>query len=244
MAKLHGYKALVTGASSGIGLGIAKAFIEEGATVINLDRQSTRQDNLGENFIFCKCDLYNPEEIKKAYEFVNEKFNGSLDILVNSAGLGNYPTIETVTPEQFDEIFHILLRAPMLLTRYCCNLLKKSKNPSIANISSASGLNLDTKQFLYSIAKEGLIKFSRITAKSLTYLRCNCIMPGFIETPIFEKAPAGMFDLEKVAQMLPVKRMGQPADIANLVVYLSSEDGTYIDGASIVVDGGLVAMMQ
>jgi NAD(P)-dependent dehydrogenase (short-subunit alcohol dehydrogenase family) len=122
-------------------------------------------------------------------------------------------------------------------------MLKNSENgiANIINVASISGLINDNGQFLYSVAKSGLIHYTKITQKELNYLRCNCISPGVVETPIFGHIPpekAGMFDFEVIENMLPAKRLGQPEDIAKLALFLVSAEGSYIAGANIVIDGG------
>ena len=245
MKKFEGYKCLVTGATSGIGLGITQELLGEGAIVVGIGRNFEQTKSLGDKFIPFTCDVYDPEQIKAACAFAGEKFGGTLDVLINNAGRGYYAKIDTVEPEEFDEGFHLLLRAPILFTRYCCEMMKSSKNPNIVNISSVSGMFLYSGEFLYTLAKTALIKFTMMTQKELTYLRCNCISPGIIDTPIFQYATEEVrnnFDFDTVAASLPAKRIGKPADIAKLVSFIISEDGSYLCGANIVSDGGFIVL--
>ncbi|MBR0374106.1 MAG: SDR family oxidoreductase [Mogibacterium sp.] len=251
MGKLDGYKVLVTGSTSGIGLGITKKFISEGATVVGLGRDFHRTTELGEQYIPCKCDMYDPAQIKAAFEFASEQFDGRLDVLVNCAGRGTYGAIDNFEPEEFDENFYLLVRAYMLTTRYAIPLLKQSPVANIVNIASASGHVLDVGQFMYSLSKTSIIKFTKLTAKTNPWLRANSISPGIIKTPIFNYCNEEMkkaFDLENdfaaFAQMFPCKRVGEPEDIARVALLFASKDGEYINGTDILVDGGMVAYLQ
>lgn len=247
MGKLEGYKALVTGATSGIGLGIAKMFLDEGATVIGVGRDFHRTTELGDNFIPFKCDVYYPEQIKAATDFAAEKFDGKLDVLVNDAGRGTYGRIDNFPDDEFDKLFHLILRQYMMFTRNCLPMLKDRPNASIINIASASAMSLDKDQFMYSIAKTGIVKFTQLTAKSNLFVRANCICPGIIKTPIFgfcpPEYPLKEEDFEKFGEVLPCKRIGVPEDIAHLATFLASEDAAYINGANIVVDGGMTTLI-
>lgn len=247
MKRLEGYRAIVTGATSGIGLGITKQFLEDGATVIGIGRDFQRTTELGGNFIPFKCDAFFPEQIKAATDFAAEKFEGKLDILVNNAGRGTYGTIDNFTDDEFDTLFHLILRAPMMFTRNCLPLMQNRPNASILNVASASAMSLDKDQFMYSIAKTGLVKFTQLTAKTHLNLRANCICPGIIETPIFQHCPPEYplkgDDFKAFGAALPSKRIGQPEDIAKLATFLATEDAVYINGANIVVDGGMTTLI-
>lgn len=248
MGKMEGYKVLVTGSTSGIGLGITKMFMEEGATVIGLGRDFHRTTELGDKYIPYKCDMYYPDQIKAAFDFAAEKFDGRLDVLVNAAGRGTYGNIENFDLDEWDENFHLIVRAYMLTTKYAMPLLRKSPVANIVNIASASGHCNDAAQFMYSIGKSAVIKFTQITAKQNTWLRANSISPGIVDTPIFQWCTPEvkeMFDYEnhfkKFADILPCKRVGVPEDIARIALLFASKDGEYINGTDIVVDGGITA---
>ena len=249
MGKLEGYKVVITGATSGIGLGIAKKFIEEGATVIGVGRDFHRTTELGEKFIPYKADLYNLDQLKSIFDFAAEKYDGVLDVLVNCAGRGTYGTIENFELDEWEENFHLIMRAYQFTTKYAIPLMRNSKCPSvpnIINIASTSGHGDDAMQWMYCLGKASVIKFTRLTAKQNHWLRANSISPGIIDTPIFQWCTPEvkeMFDyennFEKFKPLFPCKRIGVPEDIANVALLFASKDGEYIDGTDITIDGGL-----
>lgn len=246
MRQLEGYKCLVTGATSGIGLAISKEFIAQGATVIGVGRKFGAQtEALGESFIPCKCDLLHMEQIEAAAALAAEKF-GKLDVLVNNAGVGPFIPIDDMTEKDYDDAFMLLLKAPIFMVKHCVELLAKSTNPSIINISADGALMSTPKGFLYSIPKAALVKFTYEMVGDLTGIRSNCICPGIVETPIFERSgysddsKKSMFDMA-TAMMVPAGRTARPAEVAKLCAFLASADATYINGANIAIDGGLTS---
>jgi len=252
MGKLEGYKAIITGATSGIGLGIARKFMEEGATVIGVGRDFHRTTEFGEQFIPYKADLYDLDQLKSIFDFAAEKFNDSLDILVNCAGRGTYGTIENFELDEWEENFHLIMRAYQFTTKYAIPLLRNSTCPSvpnIINIASTSGHGDDAMQWMYCLGKQSVIRFTRLTAKQNHWLRANSISPGIIDTPIFEYCTPEVKEIfdyanhfEKFAQIYPCKRVGVPEDIARVALLFASKDGEYINGTDITIDGGLGVM--
>lgn len=237
---------LITGAASGIGLQTAKQFVDAGARVIATDiNEAALQQNaaeLGENYQPLLLNVAKEEHIKAAFELINKEF-GRLDSLVNNAAVAGMNEPEQLTAEQFDFEMDINLKGPMLLVKYFAPLLRKSDNGSVVNICSVAAIIEAPGHFLYSAAKVGLKKFSEDCARAVLGVRHNNILPGVIDTPILDLAYKEHADIVRktTAETAPVGRTGKPEDIANAVEFLCSDKATYINGATLVVDGGIRA---
>ena len=235
---------LITGAASGIGLQTAKQFIEAGAKVIatDINEAALKQQaaEIGKNFLPLLLDVANEEHIVAARDLVEKDF-GRLDALVNNAAVALIHEPEQLTAEQFDKEMAVNLKGPMLLVKYFAPLLRKSANASVVNICSVAAIAEVPGHYLYSAAKVGLKKFSADCARALPGIRHNSILPGIIETPILDIAYGEHADLvrKSAAGVTPVGRLGLPEDIANAVEFLCSDKATFINGASLVVDGGI-----
>ncbi len=239
--------ALVTGASSGIGFGIAKRFVEEGAMVIGLG--STEKSAAGakaaladDRFIERQCNVADEAQILALKDFVQNEY-GKLDMLVNNAGVGKLNiSPEEVTEDNFGYHYETNVKGPFLLVKHFVPLLKKSVAPAIVNITSAVAFMEVPNHLLYSTSKAAMEKFTRHLVRDLPGIRANSIAPGWVNTPIIEKA--GISGEEKEAFLefmktkIPVGRVGLPEDIAELVLFICSEKASYINGASIIADGG------
>ena len=238
----HNKLVLVTGASGGIGAEICRQFIASGATVIAVDINETAllslKNALGAQLETVVCDLQHEEQIRS----VASQLSGRcIDVLVNNAGVGRFVDYDFTT-EDFDWHFHINTRAPMLLVKHLMPNLKQSAAPGIVNIASVAARIEWANHFLYSTTKAALEKFTHHLVKDLPWLRANAVLPGVIDTAILEGLGNMNFDELRayLAQEIPCKRIGVPADIANAVLFLSSDNASYINGASLVVDGGVM----
>jgi len=236
---------LVTGAASGIGAKTSEDFVAQGATVFGLDvNEADLQDmaeQLGEKFIAVRCDMTADDDLKAAAELVQARF-GRLDVLVNNAGIGSQIPLSDIDDKNFELYFGLLLRGPMLLVKHCTELLRASATPAVVNISSICAQLNWGDHMLYSCAKAGIDKFSRHLVRDLPWIRSNTVMPGLINTPILdptldEDQKTGL--IEVLNAEVPCGRIGAPADIANAILFLASENASYINGVSIQVDGGL-----
>jgi 3-oxoacyl-[acyl-carrier protein] reductase len=234
---------LVTGAASGIGLQITRQFIEEGATVVGADiNEKNLKDTgeqLGDRFVAKLCDITKAEQIRDLCKYVEGEF-GRLDVLVNNAAAGHLQDPEEIEEKDFYFNYDVLLKGPVLLVKHSAPLLRKSSNPSVINIASIAARINAAKHVMYATAKAALEKFTQHLTRDLPGIRFNCILPGVIDTPILknygeENLPA-IFEL--IAGRVPCGRVGKPEDIAHCVLFLCSDKATYINGASIVIDGG------
>ena len=245
----NGYVALVTGAASGMGLATVKQFVEAGATVLGIGRNEGAlakvANDLGKRFIPKRCDVSKEQEIANLASEFSKGFS-HLDVLVNNAGSARFISVEQMTVDDYDFYFNLILKGPMFFVKHFAPFLRKAPAPSIVNISSVAALAFSVAPFLYSTAKLALDKFTKHMVFDLPGIRSNSILPGCIDTAIYGSAGLGLDDEQKmqlfasVKKRIPLARIGTPEDIANCVIFLCSEKASYINGASITVDGGWI----
>jgi len=244
MKDFENYVVLITGGGSGIGRETAEQFVNQGADVVILDLNQNAIDDvvssLGGKVSGKTCDVTNSKDILDAKYFVAEK-HGKLDVLVNGAATVKWGNIEELAEEDWDLTINALLKGPYLMTKHFIPLLKKSKHPSVLNISSLAAVQNWPKCPVYGAAKLGLVKLSQQITRDFFWLRCNTIQPGIIDTPMYklflsEEEKAAL--LEQYKDLTPAGRVGTPTDIANCILFLSSEKASFINGANLLVDGG------
>jgi len=240
---------MITGAASGIGLETSKQFIENRATVIGADIDinalAAARKTLGKRFVERRLDVTDIGEITRVSESIREEFK-RLDILVNNAGIASPTPLADMKETDYARHFDVLVKGAMFVTKHFVPLLLKSASPCIINVSSSTDMYEMPNHFLYGAAKAALTKFSRHLVRDFLSIRTNTILPGIVYTPIY-KTGFGM-ESEAIKQFLdqtaktkvPVGRVGTAEDIANCILFVASEKASYINGAEIVVDGGLV----
>ena len=237
---------LITGAASGIGLTTARLFIEEGAIVVATDINTAGLEKqaavLGENYRPLTLDVANNEHIETAAAHVAEKY-GKLDVLVNNAAVATMAEPEQLEEGVFDFEFAVNLKGPMLLVKNFAKLLRKSDNGSVVNIASVAAIREVPGHYLYSAAKAALDKFTRDCVRAVPGVRHNCIKPGVIDTPILDQVYGDNAAAvrETTVNLSAAGRTGKPEDIANAMLFLCSDRATYINGATLIVDGGISA---
>lgn len=223
--------ALITGASKGIGLEIAKKFAENGYNVIGTYNKTLPK----ENFDYIKCDLSNANEIKSLAQYVISKY-GKIDILVNNAGMSLTGVIQDLTYEKEEELININLKAPYLLSKYVAESMIKEKNGAIINISSIWGNVGASCEVLYSATKGGINSMTKALAKELapSNIRVNAISPGVIKTDMLNIYNEE--ELKELKNETPLSRLGSVKDIADAVFFLANS--SFITGQILTVDGG------
>lgn len=240
---------LVTGAASGIGLAVARRYLAAGATVVATDIDTdallsiTVPPEAASRWRTRRLDAADAADIGAAMEWLSREI-GRLDVLVNNAGLARLEAISDLTEAAIDLQFAVLLKGPMLASKAALSLLADSDG-AIVNIASIAAIIQAGGHACYSACKAGLVKFTRDLAKEHPGVRSNVILPGFIDTPILNAYGEGAaLDAIKadLATRIPRRRLGQPDDIADAVLFLSSPLAAYISGAELVVDGGVTAM--
>lgn len=243
----------ITGAARGIGYEIAQAFLEEGAKVmisdINEESLEKALEGLSENAAGIACDVSKEEDVKRAVDATVEQF-GSIDILINNAGLQHVAMIEDFPAAKFEQMLKIMLVGPFLTTKYALPYMKEKNFGRIINISSINGLIGFAGKSAYNSAKHGVIGLTKVTAlETAEYnITANAICPGYADTALVR----GQFeDLAKTRNistkqvlnevlfpLIPQKRLLDVAEIASLAKYLASEESRGMTGQSLVLDGG------
>ena len=247
MGLLDGKVAIITGASRGIGKGIAQRFIEEGAKVAftylsseekakALESELSANGGVAKGF---KSDASDFESAQKLADAVVEEF-GTIDILVNNAGITKDNLLMRMSEEDFDEVIRVNLKSAFNLTKAVMRPMLKARQGSIINMSSVVGVSGNPGQANYAASKAGMLGFTKSVAQELgsRNIRCNAIAPGFIETEMTAQLD------EKVVQGwrdgIPMKRGGSPEDVANTTVFLASDLSAYVTGQTINVCGGML----
>jgi 2-keto-3-deoxy-L-fuconate dehydrogenase len=243
--RLDGRTALVTGASSGIGEAIARAFTSAGASVILMARDRTRAQEVastlpGSDVI--PCDVGDEAGVAAAFRTIDH-----LDILVNNAGIGLVGDVEQTSLEDFQRVFRTNVEGVFLVTRAALPLLRASHG-SIINMASVAGMIGLKRRFAYCATKGAVIALTRQLAVDYpTEIRVNCICPGTIDTPfidgILEEYPKDEKDAirEELEKRQPLGRLGRAEEIAALAVYLASDQASFMNGAILPIDGGWTA---
>lgn len=244
---------IITGAGGGIGRETAILFAKHGARVVVTDiDEKAGQDTVNEiikaleqdpdckgDAFFAKLDVSNREQARQVVQEVITKY-GEVDVLINNAGIVQDDLITKMTEEEWDKVIDIDLKGPFHMAQAVADDMIKHGNGEIINVSSIVGIYGNIGQVNYASAKAGLIGMTKTLAKELGKkgVRVNAIAPGFIHTPMTAKVPEKI--LEMMKEKTPLKRLGEPKDVANTLLFLASDEASFINGAVIPVDGGLL----
>ena len=241
---LSGKTAVVTGGYQGIGMEIAKKLGENGADVAVLDISAPENaveiidilNGFGVKAKAYSCDVSNFEATKEVFGEIVKDF-GHIDILVNNAGITKDKLMLGMKESEFDSVINVNLKGVFNTIKQVYPLFAKQRSGKIVNMSSVSGLMGNAGQVNYSASKAGLVGITKSVAKELAArgVCCNAVAPGFIKTKMTER----FAEDEKTLNSLPMKRMGEPEEVAELVTFLCSDKANYITGEVIRIDGGL-----
>jgi 3-oxoacyl-[acyl-carrier protein] reductase len=242
MFDLKGKKALVTGATGGIGEIIARKLAEQGAIVGLSGRNKAKLEELGKTiegktYAF-ECDLSNTESVEKLFDTADAEMEG-IDILISNAGLTKDMLAMRMSNEDWDAVLNVNLRASFILNRAAIKKMMKRRWGRIINMASVVGVVGNPGQANYVASKAGLIGMSKSIAMEVGSrgITVNCVAPGFIKSAMTDVLTEDQ--KTRILQNIPIGKMGTPEDIANAVAFLASEEAGYITGQTLHVNGGM-----
>ena len=247
MKLLQNKTVLITGASRGIGKGIATVFAEHGANVVfsyssSVDAANALETELQSLGVQAKGYQSNAADFEQAQELVENVLAdfSTIDVLINNAGITKDNLLMRISEEDFDKVIEVNLKSVFNLTKAVQRTMLKQRHGSIINMSSVVGVKGNAGQSNYAASKAGIIGFSKSIALELgsRNIRCNVIAPGFIETEMTAKLSEEVVAGWRAG--IPLKRGGSPNDVANACVFLASDLSSYITGQVINVDGGML----
>lgn len=244
--KLEGKIAVITGGNSGIGLATAKRFVTEGAYVFITGRRQKQLDlavsEIGKNVMGIQSDVSNLADIDKIYNTVKDQKN-HIDIIFANAGIAQFAPLEKISEEHFDKIFSINVKGLLFTVQKLLPIFQEGGSIILnASIGSSKGVE---ETSVYSATKAAVRSFARTWTVDLRHrkIRVNAISPGPIDTPIFSNLTQNEEQSDQfkknIVNTVPMRRMGTPDEVAKVVLFLASEDSSYITGIELFVDGGL-----
>jgi len=250
MGRLEGRSTVITGAASGIGRATSLIFAREGASVVCFDRAAEVEETAamiakeGGKAIAISGDAGAEDDVKAAIERAVSEFGGLDAVYANAGVSGGGTPMADLTPEFWMEVLRINLIGPFLAIKHAAPIMRAKGKGSIICTASVAGIRSGAGGIPYSASKAGVINLVQTSANVLygTGVRVNAVCPGLIETgmtkPVYERARAKGTD-DKIGQLNPLRRGGQPQEIAGAALFLASDDSSYVNGQAIVVDGGL-----
>ena len=258
MGRLDGKVAVVTGGASGIGAATVRTFVREGASVVIADLQDgvagELAAELGANALAARCNVLKEDDVAGAISAAVERF-GRLDVVFNNAGFGGVTgPLETTAADEYDMTMNVLLRGVFFGIKHASPVMRAQGSGSIINTASVCAFEAGIGAQLYSVAKAGVVMLTKTAALELAEhnVRVNAVCPGYIATPLAAGRPIGSNPPERVDHALerlrehtknnqPIGRSGEPEDIANMALFLASDESQWVTGQAMVVDGGLLA---
>ncbi|CAM4185854.1 SDR family NAD(P)-dependent oxidoreductase [Flavobacterium weaverense] len=252
---LKGKTAIVTGGGSGIGKAISTTFARQGAHVCILDFSTDNGNNTvseiekeGGSANFYQCDVSNQEQMETIFDEIAK--NKTINILINNAGIAHVGNIENTNSEDLDRLFNVNIKGVYNGMKAAISHFKKHKSGVIVNMASIAASVGISDRFAYSMTKGAVLTMTYSVAKDYVNegIRCNCISPARVHTPFvdgfiqnnYPDNQAEMF--EKLSKTQPIGRMGKPEEIANLALYLCSDEASFITGSNFPIDGGFVTL--
>ena len=242
MSELKKKNIIVTGATGGIGNSIVKKLSENGANVLATGTKKEKLENLRSNFKNIKIlsfDISQKDEIEKFINDATDLLGGTLDIIINNAGITQDNLAIRMGYDEWKKVIDINLNSTFLLSKFAIKKMLKNKHGKVINITSVVGHTGNLGQANYSAAKAGIVAMS----KSLTIeyakknININCISPGFIKTAMTDNIDPKFKDA--IISKIPSARLGEPDDVANAVLFLASDHSNYVNGETLHVNGGM-----
>lgn len=253
MNGFQGKAAVVTGAASGIGRAIAEALAARGASVVVVDVDgagaAAAAAAIGARAVAVAADVATDAGATAAADGARDAF-GRLDVLVNSAGVQRYGSVVDTPEETWDEVLAVNLKAVYLVARRCVPLIEGTGGGAVVNIASVQALSAQRGVAAYAASKGGILALTRAMAVDhAPRVRVNAICPGSVDTPMLREAAALFSDdpdaaVRRWGAMHPIGRVAQPSEVAEAAVFLASPAASFITGAALLVDGGLLSIIQ
>ena len=242
MSSLKDKNFIVTGASGGIGNSIAEKLHEQGANILATGTRIEKLEDLAKKFNGIKTLKFDISQHEKIEEFINEateKLGGSLDGIINNAGITKDNLTIRMSLEEWTKVIDINLTSTFLMCKYSIKKMLKNKSGKIVNITSVVGHTGNVGQANYTASKAGIVAMSKSLAIEYAKknININCISPGFISTAMTDQIDEK--HKEAIIAKIPSNKLGKPEDIANAVIFLSSDQSDYINGETIHVNGGM-----
>jgi 3-oxoacyl-[acyl-carrier protein] reductase len=242
MSNLENKNIIVTGASGGIGNAIIKKLNEAGANILASGTRIEKLEELKKNYENMKIlrfDISQSEKIEEFIENATDELGGSLDGIINNAGITQDNLAIRMSLEEWQKVININLTSTFLLSKFAIKRMLKNKSGKIVNITSVVGHTGNLGQANYTASKAGIVAMSKSLAIEYAKknININCISPGFIKTAMTDKIDEKF--KEVIISKIPSARLGEPNDIANAVLFLSSDQSNYINGETIHVNGGM-----
>jgi len=245
MLDLRGRRVVISGASSGIGLETARMLASKGAEVCltarRADPLAAAAKEIGDGAWAWPCDVADPESVVALAAEIKTRW-GAVDGLVNNAGFAPMARLDETPNDVWDETFAINVRGPFLLCRELGPMLKEGESPSVVNVSSTLAERAIQGMAAYNASKAALNQLTRSLALEWApQVRVNAVMPAVVETPIHATRGMSSEQVEAMGEMHPMRRVGQPEDVAAMISFLLSDASSWMTGAVIPVDGGMLA---
>jgi len=242
MSNLENKNIIVTGASGGIGNSIIKRLYEAGANILASGTRIEKLEELKKNFEkikILKFDISQSEKIEEFIENATKELGGSLDGIINNAGITQDNLAIRMSLDEWQKVININLTSTFLMCKFAIKKMLKNKSGKIVNITSVVGHTGNLGQANYTASKAGIVAMSKSLAAEYAKknININCISPGFIKTAMTDKIDEKF--KEVIISKIPSARLGDPDDIANAVLFLSSDQSDYINGETIHVNGGM-----
>ncbi len=238
---------VVTGGAKGIGGAAVTRFLEEGAcvTVLDMDEKQARERlvNFEDRSFFIHCDVSKADQVKGAFNQIDVRF-GAVDVLVNNAGIQRYSTVTDTTEEEWDLVMNVNLKSAFLCSKYAIPLMQKRGKGVVINVASVQSFITQRKVAPYTTSKTAMLGLTRsIAVDYAPDIRAVAVCPGTVDTPMLRWAANQSPDPEEVyrevREMHLTQRIAEPVEIADLILYLSSDKAAFITGQAIRIDGGL-----
>lgn len=245
MLDLRGRRLVISGASSGIGLETARMAVSYGAEVCLTARRreqlASGAESIGNGAWTWPCDVTDSESVAAIAAELKSRW-GAIDGLVNNAGIAPMASLDDTTVELWDEAFAINVRGPFLLCRELGPLLRNGTSPAVVNVSSTLAVRAIPGMAAYNASKAALNQLTKSLALEWSpQVRVNAVMPAVVDTPIHQSRGMSAEQVQSMGEMHPMKRVGQPEDVAAMILFLLSDATSWMTGTVVPVDGGILA---